>query len=367
MDELDRINEVDAVETRKIQRMAAGILEKRPWVWLRWSKVGGVWTLVPQISLEGAYELRRRLAPDTMIYLEQINSFTTPKGVPVISIIVSLEKEVTRSDGVLTRVTLALGGQDGFIVQAAENEERKMHGTAAALHKAIRNCIINYVLLHHGTDVLFEFVDEAIRLGRAAILEKDGTYRFVSPEELGKSGKPKEEEEPEETTKVETPTPQTQGPKTGKHILQQLSNLPPETLNQYLLIYSEIIQKDPHIFGENEWADFVKWVKSPITQREIDDLVQQASILYRREMGLPPNQQVDRREVFRYIARNFMERGQRLTELTQPQYHLLRQKIQSKIWETMQVLPPEDEDVADVEVTEEEEGKEEDVLDEFPF
>jgi hypothetical protein len=322
---------------------------------------------VPQISLEGAYELYRRHIKDAHFFLEKVDSFTTPKGTPVISVIVSLVRE-RRKPGtgddleVTSYETVAFGGQDGFITQTTETEERKMHGTAAALHKAIRNCIINYLLLHHGPDVIYDFVNEAIRLGRAAIIERDGSYRFVTPEEL--SGRPQRdrvvEEEPvvtppKQVTKVEQPKPE---------VLRELSSIPPETLNQWLLIYSEIVQKDPHSFSESEWTDFVKWTKMPISQRQIDDLVQQAVALYRREFDLLPDEPVDRREVFRYIVRNFLERGQRITELTQPQYYALKQKIQNELWKSMQVMSAEEE-VSEEDTSIEEEAPEE--LDEFPF
>jgi hypothetical protein len=369
MDELERINRMDRTETQSIRRLSAGILEKRPWVWLRWSRVSGTWTLVPQISLEGAYELYRRYIKDAHFFLEKVNSFTTPKGTPVISVIVSLTREKPRPGALkddpyaISYETVAFGGQDGFITQTTETEERKLHGTAAALHKAIRNCILNYLLLHHGADVLYEFVNEAIRLGRAAIIERDGSYRFVTPEEL--SGRPQGdmviEEEP-----VVAPKPQQRERETEHkpEVLKELSSIPPDTLNQWLLIYSEIVQKDPHSFSESEWTDFVKWTRMPISQREVEDLVQQATALYRREMGLPAAAPVDRRDIFRYIARNFLERGQRITELTQPQYHALKQKIQNELWKSMQVMSPEEEIIGE----EGEFGEEETTdLDEFPF
>ncbi|MDT7877287.1 MAG: hypothetical protein RQ862_01865 [Candidatus Caldarchaeales archaeon] len=369
MDELKRVNRVDSAETQSIRRLSAGILERRPWVWLRWSRVSGTWTLVPQISLEGAYELYRRHIKDAHFFLEKVDSFTTPKGTPVISVIVSLVRERRKAGTgddpeVASYETVAFGGQDGFITQTTESEERKLHGTAAALHKAIRNCIINYLLLHHGPDVIYDFVNEAIRVGRAAIIERDGSYRFVSPEEL--SGRPQQDRIAEEEPAA-TPPPQVtkQEPQQSKsEVLRELSSIPPETLNQWLLIYSEIIQKDPHSFSESEWTDFVKWTKMPITQRQIDDLVQQATTLYRREYDLLPEEPVDRREVFRYIARKFLERGQRITELTQPQYHELKQKIQNELWKSMEVVSPEEE-VSEEDFGTEEEDPEE--LDEFPF
>lgn len=360
MDELERINRVDSAETQSIRRLSAGILERRPWVWLRWSRVSGTWTLVPQISLEGAYELYRRHIKDAHFLLEKVNSFTTPRGTPVISVIISLvrEKREAGAEGESYEV-LALGGQDGFITQTTETEERKLHGTSAALHKAIRNCIINYLLLHHGPDVIYDFVNEAIRVGRAAIFERDGSYRFVTPEEL--SGRPQRDRVIEEEPVV-APKPQQRERETEHkpEVLKELSSIPPDTLNQWLLIYSEIIQKDPHSFSENEWADFVKWAKMPITQRQIDDLVQQATALYRREYDFPLEEPVDRREIFRYISRKFLERGQRITDLTQPQYHQLKQKIQNELWKSMQVVSPEEE------VSEEDFSTEEE-LDEFPF
>jgi hypothetical protein len=367
MDELERINRTDSAETQSIRRLSSGILEKRPWVWLRWSRVSGTWTLVPQISLEGAYELYRRHIKDAHFFLEKVNSFTTPKGAPVISVIVSLVREKRKPGAAeddplaVSYEAVAYGGQDGFIIQTTETEERKLHGTAAALHKAIRNCIINYLLLHHGPDVIYDFVNEAIRIGRAAIIERDGSYRFLSAEEL--SGRPQqdrivEEEPPAPPAQVTKPEPQQSKPE----VLKELSSIPPTTLNQWLLIYSEIVQKDPHSFSESEWTDFVKWTKMPISQRQIDDLVQQATALYRREFDLLPEEPVDRREVFRYIARKFLERGQRITELTQPQYHALKQQIQNELWKSMQVMSAEEEEVA-------EEGLEEtpEELDEFPF
>ncbi len=108
----------------------------------------------------------------------------------------------------------------------------------------------------------------------------------------------------------------------------------------------------------------MKWAKMPITQRQIDDLVQQATTLYRREYDLLPEEPVDRREVFRYIVRKFLERGQRITDLTQPQYHELRQKIQNELWKSMEVVSPEEE-VSEKDFNIEEEAPEE--LDEFPF
>jgi hypothetical protein len=366
MDELERINRTDSAETQSIRRLSAGILEKRPWVWLRWSRVSGTWTLVPQISLEGAYELYRRHIKDAHFSLERVNSFTTPRGAPVISVIVALVKErQSRTDNPtsVSYETVAYGGQDGFITQTTESEERKLHGTAAALHKAIRNCILNYLLLHHGHDVLYEFVDEAIRVGRAAIIERDGSYRFVTPEELSRQPKQDrimDEEPPDAPPKQQTKTvfqPATQ-------VVEELSAIPPETLNQWLLIYSEIIQKNPQSFSEKEWTDFVKWTKMTISQREIDDLVQQAAILYRREMKLPETTSVDRRDIFRYIARNFLERGQRITELTQPQYHALKQKIQNALWKSMQVVSPEEE-LPEGDPTADDETQED--VEEFPF
>jgi hypothetical protein len=369
MDELERINRADTAETQSIKRLSAGILERRPWVWLRWSRVSGTWTLVPQISIEGAYELYRRHIKDAHFFLEKVNSFTTPKGTPVISVIVSLTREKPRAGALkddpfaISYETVAYGGQDGFITQTTETEERKLHGTAAALHKAIRNCILNYLLLHHGADVIYEFVNEAIRLGRAAIIERDGSYRFVTPEEL--SGRPQRDRVIEEEP-VAAPKPQ-QREKEAEHkpeVLKELSSIPPETLNQWLLIYSEIVQKDPHSFSESEWADFVKWTRMTITQRQIDDLVQQATALYRREYELLPEEPVDRREIFRYISRKFLDRGQRITDLTQPQYHQLKQKIQNELWKSMQVVSPEEE--ISEEVFSAEEGAPEE-LDEFPF
>jgi hypothetical protein len=373
-DELKEVNAIDDAESRAARQVAAGIVEQRPWVWLRWSRIGGMWKLVPQISLDGAYELYRRYLKDTRLFLSRVESFETPKGAPVISIIMSIEQVVQSSDGSEREyIPLAYGGQDGFIVQSTEAEERKLHGTAAALHKAIRNCIVNCILLHHGTDCLLSFVNEAIEAGKAAILERDGSYRFITKEELGR--RPKGEEEGDTAEKrpaTEKPTtqPQTRPTPSKIPVLQQLGSIPPETLNQWLLLYSEIIQKDPHSFGETEWTDFVKWTKTQITQREIDDLVQLASTLYKREHGIPPTEAVDRREAFRYIARNFLERGQRITELTQPQYHLLRQKLQSELWKSMQVLKAE-EDIPDNEPPEP--GEEDtftsdnDLLEEFPF
>lgn len=366
MDELKRINRTDSAETQSIRRLSAGILERRPWVWLRWSRVSGTWTLVPQISLEGAYELYRRYIKDAHFFLEKVDSFTTPKGTPVISVIVSLVREKRKPETgddlqVASYETVAFGGQDGFITQTTENEERKMHGTAAALHKAIRNCIINYLLLHHGPDVIYDFVNEAIRVGRAAIIERDGSYRFVPPEEL--SGRPQQDRIAEEEPAAAPPTkPEPQQSK--PEVLKELSSIPPETLNQWLLIYSEIVQKDPHSFSESEWTDFVKWTKMPISQRQIDDLVQQATALYRREFDLLPDEPVDRREVFRYIVRNFLGRGQRITELTQPQYYALKQKIQNELWKSMQVMSAEEE-ISEEDTSVEEETPEE--LDEFPF
>jgi hypothetical protein len=364
MDELERVNRTDSAETQSIRRLSAGILEKRPWVWLRWSRVSGTWTLVPQISLEGAYELYRRHIKDAHFFLEKVDSFTTPKGTPVISVIVSLVREKrkagTENDPLtVSYEAVAYGGQDGFITQTTETEERKLHGTAAALHKAIRNCIINYLLLHHGPDVIYDFVNEAIRVGRAAIIERDGSYRFVSPEEL--SGRPQRdriaEEEPA-APPAEAMKPESQQSK--PEVLKELSSIPPATLNQWLLIYSEIVQKDPHSFSESEWTDFVKWTKMPITQRQIDDLVQQATTLYRREYDLPPEEPVDRREIFRYISRKFLDRSQRITDLTQPQYHQVKQKIQSELWKSMQVKEIVEEDYEAEEETPQE-------LDEFPF
>ncbi len=326
MDELERINRADSAETQSIRRLSAGILERRPWVWLRWSRVSGTWTLVPQISLEGAYELYRRHIKDAHFFLEKVNSFTTPKGTPVISVIISLVREKRKAGAeddplAVSYEAVAYGGQDGFITQTTETEERKLHGTAAALHKAIRNCIINYLLLHHGPDVIYEFVNEAIRVGRAAIIERDGSYRFVTPEEL--SGRPQRDRVMEEEP-VAAPKPQ-QREREAEHkpeVLKELSSIPPDTLNQWLLIYSEIVQKDPHSFSESEWTDFVKWTKMPITQRQIDDLVQQATTLYRREHDLLPEEPVDRREVFRYIVRKFLERGQRITCPKRPTFIL---------------------------------------------
>ena len=368
MDELKRINRADSAETQSIRRLSAGILEKRPWVWLRWSRVSGTWTLVPQISLEGAYELYRRHIKDAHFFLEKVNSFTTPKGTPVISVIVSLVREKRKAGAeddplAVSYEAVAYGGQDGFITQTTETEERKLHGTAAALHKAIRNCIINYLLLHHGPDVIYDFVNESIRLGRAAIIERDGSYRFVTPEEL--SGRPQRDKVVEEEPVVTPPKQVTKPEQTKPEVLQELSSIPPETLNQWLLIYSEIVQKDPHSFSESEWTDFVKWTKMPISQRQIDDLVQQATALYRREFDLLSDEPVDRREVFRYIVRNFLERGQRITELTQPQYYALKQKIQNELWKSMQVMSAEEEEVSEEDTSVEEETLEE--LDEFPF
>jgi hypothetical protein len=322
---------------------------------------------VPQISLEGAYELYRRHIKDAHFFLEKVDSFTTPKGTPVISVIVSLVREKREAGtgddlGVASYETVAFGGQDGFITQTTETEERKMHGTAAALHKAIRNCIINYLLLHHGPDVIYDFVNEAIRLGRAAIIERDGSYRFVTPEEL--SGRPQRDKVVEEEPVVTPPKQATKVEQPKSEVLRELSSIPPETLNQWLLIYSEIIQKDPHSFSESEWTDFVKWTKMPISQRQIDDLVQQAMALYRREFDLLPDEPVERREVFRYIVRNFLERGQRITELTQPQYYALKQKIQNELWKSMQVMSAEEE-VSEEDTSVDEETPEE--LDEFPF
>jgi hypothetical protein len=368
MNELERTNRADSAETQSIRRLSAGILERRPWVWLRWSRVSGTWTLVPQISMEGAYELYRRHIKDAHFFLEKVDSFTTPKGTPVISVIVSLVREKRKAGAeeelsVASYETVAFGGQDGFITQTTETEERKLHGTAAALHKAIRNCIINYLLLHHGPDVIYEFVNEAIRVGRAAVIERDGSYRFVTPEEL--SGRPQRDRVTEEEP-VAAPKPQ-QREREAEHkpeVLKELSSIPPDTLNQWLLIYSEIVQKDPHSFSESEWADFVKWARMTITQRQIDDLVQQATALYRREYDLLPEELVDRREIFRYISRKFLDRGQRITDLTQPQYHQLKQKIQNELWKSMQVVSPEEE-VSEEDFSTEEEAPEE--LDEFPF
>lgn len=369
MNELERINRADSAETQSIRRLSAGILEKRPWVWLRWSRVSGTWMLVPQISLEGAYELYRRYIKDAHFFLEKVDSFTTPKGTPIISVIISLVREKRKAGAendplAVSYETVAYGGQDGFITQTTETEERKLHGTAAALHKAIRNCIINYLLLHHGPDVIYDFVNEAIRVGRAAIIERDGSYRFVTPEEL--SGRPQRDRITEEERAAAPPQQVTKlEPQQSKsEVLKELSSIPPTTLNQWLLIYSEIVQKDPHSFSESEWADFVKWTKMPITQRQIDDLVQQATALYRREFNLLSEEPVDRREVFRYIVRKFLERSQRITDLTQPQYHELKQKIQNELWKSMEVVSPEEE-VSKEDFSPEEEAPEE--LDEFPF
>jgi len=374
-DELKEVNAIDDAESRAVRQLAAGIVEQRPWVWLRWSRAGGAWKLVPQISLEGAYELYRRYLKDTRFFISRVESFETPKGAPVISIIMSIEQVIPSAVGSEREyIPLAYGGQDGFIVQSTEAEERKLHGTAAALHKAIRNCIVNCILLHHGTDCLLNFINEAIESGKAAILERDGSYRFVTKEELGRHSKDEEvgtiEKKPSmEKTATQTQTP-TQPPSSKIPVLQQLGSIPPETLNQWLLLYSEIIQKDPHSFGETEWRDFVKWTQTRITQREVDDLVQLASTLYKREHGIPPTEPVDRREAFRYIARNFLERGQRITDLTQPQYHHLRQKLQSELWKSMQVLRA-DEDIPNDEPPEPDDEDTftdgSDLLEEFPF
>jgi len=359
MDELKSINKVDSAESVNIRRLAAGILEKRPWVWLRWSKVSGTWTLVPQISLDGAYELYRRYLKHARLNIYEVNSFTTAKGTPVISIIVALEvyKEPTSAedqDGwrYSRWETLAYGGQDGFVVQSSETEERKMHGTAAALHKAMRNSIINAILLHYGEKVLYDFVDEAIKVGRAAILERDGTYRFISEKELVEQSQPVEMAKSRHEEQ-----PQQQPPAVKPEILEELNSIPPDTLNQWILVYSEIVQKDPQTFGEKEWEDFLRWAKTPITQREIDELVNEATKLYRRLNDVPENEPVNRTEIFRYISRNFLERGKLITKLTQPEYHLLLQRIQGELWKTLKVVTPEEEEEIGPEIGE----------DEFPF
>lgn len=351
---LDDINEVDRVESQSIAQLSQGFVRERPWVWLRRERRGGQLSYVPHISLDGAYELFRRISQQTPLCITFLRSDITDSkhGIPVISIIVGV-RELNNPQ------KLSVGGQDAFMVIAGEEEELRAHGTAQALHKALRNAILNYIHLYvpEGEKLLREFIDEAISQGKAAIIERGGQIvplpATPQEEEIAEIGESEEVTQPTEEKEKPAETPP-EPVKTAPppDILEKLMEISPRHWGDYLLIYAEIVAKDPTVFTQRDWEDFIKWCRSPISQSQIDDLLHliRDYMLRKEKMELK-----DRREEFSALFKfkagvETIPRERRITELTQPEYHILRQKLVSEI---MALIPQQRQTATEEKIEEE--------------
>lgn len=338
---LAEVNEIDSVENREIRQIAEGIIMDRPWVWLRPVRRDGKLTYVPHISVNGAFELFRRLAKTSRLSIVYLSSgfMGSKQGIPVVSVLVG----VNGVDG--DNVHMAIGGQDAFLtVEGAEDEEVRAHGTAQALHKAMRNAIVNYVLLYHGEEMLAQFVQEAIMKGKAAIIERGG--RIVSlpvsggMEDADSEGKAEKKDvaEGSEGKEGKAPVVPPEAP-TGEleKLIEELEEVSPNLWGDYLLVYAELVSKDPSMFGSEDWKDFVRWCRTKVTQAEIDDLLRLVQEYVQRKEGVEVE---DRRELFRYLFNymkncHFIRKNRRITDLVQPEYRLLRQKLVSELMEQL--------------------------------
>jgi len=344
---LDDINEVDRVESQSIAQLSQGFVRERPWVWLRRERRGGQLSYVPHISLDGAYELFRRISQQTPLCITFLRSDITDSkhGIPVISIIVGV-RELNNQQ------KLSIGGQDAFMVIAGVGEELRAHGTAQALHKALRNAILNYIRLYipEGEKLLREFIDEAISQGKAAIIERGGQIvplpATPQEEKIAEIGESEEVTQPAETPPepVKTVPP--------PDILEKLMEISPRYWGDYLLIYAEIVAKDPTVFTQRDWEDFIKWCRSPISQSQIDDLLHLiGDYMLRKEKKELKDKGEKFSALFKFkLAVEAIPKGRRITQLTQPEYHILRQKLVSEI---MALIPQQRQTATEEKIEEE--------------